>query len=248
MAVSPGQTSGTYNFGLSNTSVLFEAFDRIGIRPAAVDRHQIISARNSLNLEMIDWEDAGFQAWELDTGTINLAVNQPVYTLPANLVTMTELWYSNVNGNGTGVNLDRIMIPITRTQYAALTNKLQQGIPTQYWFQMLAIPQVTIWEVPSVGAPDYVMQWYGLKQMQDMNVDGGQAPDVPRRALECLCARMAFRLCEKFGPSNPQARQALMAEKKAIADDAWQKMVRRDQEPGATTIFPNTSSYGRMGR
>lgn len=239
-------SSGTYNFSLSNTSILFEAFDRIGIRPHQVERHHIISARNSLNLELIDWEDAGFNAWKLDSGTIPLVVNQGVYTLPANLVTLTELWYSGVNQNGAGVNIDRILIPITRTQYAAITNKLQQGIPTQFWFQMLDIPQITIWEVPFTGAPSYVLNWYGLQQMQDAGFGGGETPDVPRRATECLCARMAKRLCEKFGPANPQARQMMMQEKTLLAQEQWEKMTRRDQEPGPISIYPNVSAYARM--
>lgn len=240
-------SSGTYNFALSNASIVFEAFDRISVLPPQITRHHLISARTSLNLELERWSNAGFNFWELDSGTINLAINEATYTLPINLVTMTELWYSNVNGNGSGVNQDRIMVPITRSQYAALTNKLQQGIPTQYWFQMLTVPQVTIWEVPSIGAPNYVLQWYGLKQIQDANLGTAETPDIPYRAVDCLCARMAFRLCEKFGPKDPQARQALMTEKKLLADEAWDEMSRRDQEPGPVTVRPNLSSYARMG-
>lgn len=243
-----GSTSGTYNFAMSDTNVVFEAFDRIGIRPPQIDRHHLISARNSLNLEMIEWEDAGFNAWKTTSGTINLTANQPTYTLPANLVTLTELYYTTVNGNGSGINLDRIMVPITRTQYSMVTNKLQQGIPTQYWFQMLAVPQITIWEIPAPGAasPNYVLNWYGLQQMQDANLEGGQTPDVVRRAIPALTAKMAFRLCEKFGPTQPQARQALMQEKKALADEAFDLMARRDQEPGPTQYRPNVGLYGRM--
>lgn len=239
-------SSGTFDFTLADSSVIFEALDRIGLRPPQIDRHHLISARNSMNLEFVDWEDAGFNAWRLTSGTINLVVNQATYTLPTNLVMLTEIWYSQVNGNGAGVNQDRILMPITRTQYAMVSNKLQQGIPTQYWFQMLLTPQITIWQVPQVGAPSYVLNWYGLEQMEDANIGGGETPNVARRALECLCARMAFRLCEKFGPSNPQARQAMMQEKKALADDAWDKMVRRDQEPGPMSVQPNIAAYGRL--
>jgi hypothetical protein len=240
-------SSGLYTFQLPTAGVLFEAFDRIQKRPTEVDRHMLISARASLNLEFIKWENAGFNFWKTTSGTINLVVNQPTYTLPANLVMLTELYYTQVNGDGTGVNQDRIMVPIERTQYAAVVNKLQQGIPTQYWFQMLTVPQITIWEVPFVGAPQYVLNWYGLQQMQDANIANGETPDIPRRAIEALCARMALRLCEKFGPAQPQARQEMMLEKKAIADDAWNDMTRRDQEPGVTTFNPNVSGYARMG-
>lgn len=240
MAVTPGTSSGTYDFLLTNGSVVVEAFDRINIRPAEIGRHMMLSARTSLNLEMIEWEDAGFLFWKTTSGTINLAVNQATYTLPASLVTIEEVYYSNVNGGGAGVNQDRIMMPITRTDYAALTNKLQQGIPTQYWYQMLSPPRITIWEVPFVGAPNYVINWYGLQQVQDANLGGGETPDVPRRAYDALCAGMAKRLAMKFKPELYELR-------KADAEEAFNAMARRDQEPGPISFLPNVGVYGRMG-
>lgn len=240
--------SGTYNFGLTNSSVVMEAFDRIGMPPTTLEQHHFISARNSMNLELIEWEDASFQFWNLDSGTINLVAGQATYPLPANLVTLEEVWYSTVNGLGSGINGDRIMTAITRTDYAMLTNKLQQGIPTQYWFQMSVPPQLTIWEVPADGqvAPNFVINWYGLRQMQDVAGYGAETPDVPRRAFDALCAKMAFRLAEKFGPKDPQQRQAILTEKKLIADDAFSKLERRDQEPGPITFRPNIGIYGRL--
>lgn len=243
-------SSGTYGFSISNASVVFEALDRIGIRPTQVEPHHLISARLSINLEMLAWSNKGFPLWEVISGTIPLVAGQAVYTLPANLVTLTELWYSQVNAGGTGVNQDRIMIPITRTHYASIVNKLQTGIPTQYLYQMLSTPQVTVWEVPAAGAvaPGTVLQWYGLSQPQDANLGGGETPDIAYKATDALISGLALRLAEKFGPTEPNARKALLLEKKAFADDAWDNMVRRDQEPGATTFRPEMSSYGRMSR
>lgn len=239
MAVTPGDSSGTFNFALTNGSVVAEAFDRIQIRPAEISRHMMMSARSSLNLEFVQWEDDGYSFWKTTSGTIDLVVNQATYTLPTSLVTMEEMWYSNVNGNGTGVNQDRIMMPITRTDYAALTNKLQEGIPTQYWFQMTDPQQVTVWQVPAVGAPDYVLNWYGLQQMEDANLGGGEAPDVPRRALDVLCAGMARRLAEKFKPELYDAKET-------IFQRAWAAFTRRDQEPGPISYRPNLAPYARL--
>lgn len=235
----PGSSSGIYNFAMTNGSMIVEAFDRIQIEPPEITRHKMMSARSSINLELIEWEDAGFLFWKTVTGTINLVGNQATYVLPASLVTLEELWYSNVNGNGPGVNQDRIMVPITRTDYAALSNKLQQGIPTQYWFQMLVPPQVTISQVPNVGAPNYVLNWFGLQQMQDANLGGGETPDVPRRAYDALCAGLAKRLAMKFKPELYEAR-------KADAEAAFMGLARRDQEPGPISYLPNVGVYGRM--
>lgn len=236
----PGSSSGTFDFGLTNGSLITEAFDRINIEPPQITRHRLMSARTSLNLLFIEFENQGFNFWKTTGGTIPLVVNQAVYTLPTNLVTLEEVWYSNVNGGGAGVNQDRILTPMTRTDYAQRTNKLQQGIPTQYWFQMIAPPQLTLWQVPSIGAPSYVVNWYGLQQMQDANLGGGEAPDVLRRSWDALCAGMAKRLAQKFAPSLYAARKDDFAE-------AWGAMTRRDQEPGPTTYQVNPSIWARMG-
>ncbi len=124
-------TSGLFTFRLSNSGVVFEAFDRIGKRPPQIDRHMLASGRLSLNLELLDWSNLGWNYWKTTSGTINLAANQPTYQLPANLVTIEELYYTTVGGLGVDINSDRMMVPITRTQYAAVVNKLQPGIPTR---------------------------------------------------------------------------------------------------------------------
>lgn len=241
-------SSGLYTFSLSNAGIVFDAFDRLQIRPSQIDHHHMLSARTSLNLTLLDWSNQGWNFWETISGTITLAAGQATYTLPANLVTMTELWCSQLNVGGAGVNQDRILEPITRNTYASIVNKLQPGIPTQYWFQMLTTPQVTIWQVPAAGgaAPGTQLQWYGLSQIQDANLASGETPDVAYRAIEALIACLTLRLAEKFGPTEPNARRAMLTEKKAFADEAWTNMVRRDQEPGNSTFRPNISAYGRL--
>lgn len=240
MAVTPGQSSGAFSYLLTNGSVITEAFDRLQIRPTDIDRHMMMSARTSMNLEFVEWEDAGFNFWKTMTGTIDLRPGVETYDLPPDLVTLEEVWHSRVNGNGSGVDLDRILVPITRTGYAALTNKRQKGTITQYWFRMEIVPRITLWQVPSVGAPLHVVRWFGLQQMQDANLAGGESPDVPRRAYETFVSAMTRRLAEKFAPQQYDA-------KLKIFEGAWERMTRRDQEPGPITHIPNVGIYGRMG-
>ena len=240
MAVTPGQSSGTFNFLLTNGSVVSEAFDRLQIRPTDLDRHMMMSARTSMNLEFVEWEDAGFNFWKTQSGEIDLVPGQGTYPLPANLVTLEEAWISTVNANGVNQDQDRILVPTTRTAYAALTNKSQLGIVSQYWFQMLTPPQLTLWMVPAIGAPTSVLRWYGLQQMEDANVAGGEAPDVPRRAYETFICGMTRRLAEKFAPAQYDAKLKMF-------EGAWERMTRRDQEPGPITHMPNVGVYGRMG-
>ena len=239
MAVAPGQTSGTYDWFLSNSGVVIEAFDRIGLRPPELTRHHMMSARNSINLECLQWANVGINLFKVISGTINLIANQATYALQADLVTLTDVWYTTVNGNGAGYNQDRILTPVTRQEYAMIPNKLQPGIPNQFWYEMLATPTITFWQPPSQGAPDYVVNWFGLQQIQDANLGGGERPDIVYRAIDALCARLAWRLAIKFAP-------AMTAARKDDATEAWNDFATRDQEMGGMVIQPNVSGYWRI--
>lgn len=233
-------SSGTWSFALSNASVLIEAFDRIQMEATTLTPHHMASGRLSLNLELLTWSNQGFNFWETTSGTINLVASQVTYTLPASTVTLTELWYSQVNALGSGSNSDRLLLPMQRSEYAAIVNKSQPGIPTRYWYQMLATPQVNIWQPPAVGAPSYVLNWYGLRQVQDANITNGETPDIAYRAIDALISGLARRLAEKFKPEQHDA-------KARIFEVAWAALTRRDQEPGAITYQAQVGRYGRMG-
>jgi hypothetical protein len=242
----PGNPSGTYTFSPPNLSIITEAFDRIRMPPTRLTRHHFDSARMSINLELVDQGNAGISLWEVVPGTITLVPGQATYTLPTNIETLTEVYYTQVNGDGSGQNNDRIMVPITRTQFAMIPNKLTPGPPTQYWLQMLAIPQVTLWQVPNIGAPNYVVSYFALQRMQDANLGGGETPDVVYRGLEALTAKLALRLLTKFGPTDPAQFASLRAALKEEAETAWANFQIRDQEAGALMIQPNVGNYGRM--
>jgi|SRR5271166_5194318 len=241
MAV-PGQSSGTQTFFLSNPEIVFEAFDRVQVRPTEITRHHLTSARRSLNLELQAWSNKGVNLWEIVQAQITPVQGQAVYSLPQNLVVITEMYWTTVVG-GQG-NIDRIMVPITRTQYAQIPNKMIQGQPTQYWLQRLETPVVTIWEPPFAGAPAYVINYNYLQQIDDAALSTGQSPDVVYRALDALCAGLAARLAKKFAPS--QLRQQIVAETKMDATEAWDALVLNNQEDGPIVMVPNVGSYGRL--
>jgi hypothetical protein len=247
MATVPGTSSGTYSFSPSNYSVVTEAFDRVRIRPPELTRHHMNSARLSLNLELLDWSNSGINLWKVVSGTVNLQPGVAIYNIDPSIETLTEVYYTQVNGDGAGQNNDRIMVPITRTQYAMIPNKLTQGTPTQYWFEMLAQPTITFWQVPQIGVPNYVASYFALQRIQDANLGNGETPNVVYRGLEALCARMALRLFDKFGPTDPLQSSEMEKRLIAHAQVAWDNFQTRDQESGPLMIQPAVGVYGRMG-
>lgn len=235
----PGSSSGTYTFAPDNASIVTEAFDRINLPPQALERHHLISARSSLNYSMQTFSNKGVNLWKVVNGTINLVAGQAPYTMRTDLVDITEVYYTTVNGNGSGYNSDRFMTPLTRTEYAMLPNKLQPGTPTSYWFQRLQTPILTIWQPAAAGAPNYVINWFGLQRLQDAGIGGGETPDMVYRGLDALVGDLAWRLAVKFAPDLQQAR-------KADAQEAWDMFVANDQEAGPVLMQPAIGIYGRM--
>lgn len=244
----PGTSSGTFGFNPSNSAIIQEAYDRIRVRPPELTRHHLNSARMSINLLLVDWSNSGMNLWKLVAGTIDLVAYQGTYTMPANLETVTEVYFTQVDGYGPGSNNDRIMVPITRTQWAMVPNKNEPGQPTQFWYDMLPTPQLTIWQPPdqTYAAPGYVVSWFGLQRMEDANLGNAQTPDVAYRALEALTADLALQLLTKFGPDNPA--QFALLERRLIAQQtrAWNNLLNRDQELGPMLIQPNVGVYGKL--
>jgi hypothetical protein len=233
-------TSGTYAFEMANAQLLSEAFDRIQIRGPALTRSHLVSAHQSLNLEIQRWGNMGISLWKVTSGTINLVAGTATYPLPQQMELLTDLSYRTVGGSSAQDDSDRYMMTLTRQQYAMMPAKGTQGVPTQYWFQRLPVPQITLYPVPSAGAPDYILVWYGLLRMEDASPTGGQTPDIPYRAYDALCAALAHRLAIKF--SEP----GVVAARKADAAEAWAEFIANDQEVGSSLVAPNVSMYGRL--
>jgi hypothetical protein len=199
------------------------------------------SAQMSLNLELQRWGNMGISLWKVSSGTINLVAGTATYALPQQMELLTDLSYRTVGGSSAQDDSDRYMMTLTRQQYAMMPAKGTQGVPTQYWFQRLPVPQITLYPVPAAGAPDYILVWYGLLRMEDASPTGGQTPDIPYRAYDALCAALAHRLAIKF--SEP----AVVAARKADAAEAWTEFTSNDQEVGSSLVAPNVGMYGRLG-
>src|ERR1700744_6113867 len=98
-------SSGTYNWGLTNADILIEAFDRAQVRPTALTREHLISARRSLNLELQTWANRGVNLWEVQPFTLQIVRGQATYTagngvtnISPNTVSMLDVYYSIING------------------------------------------------------------------------------------------------------------------------------------------------------
>lgn len=136
--------------------------------------------------------------------------------------------------------IDRILYPISRTDYASQPDKTQQGSPTTFWFDRLTTPTITLWQVPDQNGP-YAFQYYRQRQVQDANIVGGQTLDMPPRFFEAAAAELAAHLSWKY-PPNP-ASGITVDKLEMAAKAAWAEAAAEDRERVTLSIMPDFSSY-----
>jgi hypothetical protein len=133
--------------------------------------------------------------------------------------------------------IDRVILPISRSEYSQQPDKFLQAFPTSIWFDRLTVPTVTLWPVPDQNGP-YTLFYYALVQIQDAFLANGQTVDMPVRFLEAFASELAARLAVKFNP-------AVAAERRLDAERAWELAAHQDVEEVPLYIVPGFSGYFR---
>ena len=132
---------------------------------------------------------------------------------------------------------DRVITPISRTDYADQPDKATQAYPTTYWYDRQINPLVTLWPVPDQNGP-YVLNLYTVTQPQDAVLNGGTGLNIPYRFFEAFAAGLARRLARKYAP-------ALAAELLVEEQMAWSEAADEDIEGVALMLRPGMDSYFR---
>ncbi len=133
---------------------------------------------------------------------------------------------------------DLLLYPLSRNDYAAVPDKLQQGRPTSFWYDRTVPGQIYVWPVPDASGP-YELRYYVWRQMQDAQPANGQQADLPQRFYEAYCADVAAHLAMKWAP--PERALALAAYAKGTFSEAQEE----DREKVSSYFVPDASAYFR---
>ncbi len=233
MVFSTNQTySGSYNFAPSAGDIILTAFQRIRLRPTEVLQTHLQQAIIELNLLLVRFSNLQPNLWDVDLQTSPLTSGVATYSVPAETVMITNAFIRT--GSGTTQN-DRIIFPLSNTEYAALPNKTVQGTPTQFWFNRTISPTVTLYLVPDGGGP-YTLMYYRVRQIQDALGPNGMQIEVPYLWLDAIAAGLAYRLARVFAPDIEDKR-------KMDAEEAWQIAAKQNVENVPMFIAPGLTSY-----
>lgn len=225
-------TSGTTNFFLSNADLVLEAMDRAGIRPTMLTRQQMVSAYRSLNLLFASLNNKVPNLWTVDLVTQSLMAGVSTYDVDPNTITVLDVYLRLPGGGDTFT--DRILLPLSRTDYAMMPQKDQVGPPTSFWYDRLTSPTITVWPVQNDDT--MTLKYYRCTQIQDSNLKNAQTPDLPLRFLDAVAEELASRLAQKYMPDK---WPALAQSAKALMDLA----ITEDRERTPIYISPDFTGY-----
>ena len=229
-------TSGTYTFNPSLGEIVLNAYARCGVRRTAIMQEHMTDARFETNLMLSSWANQGVNLWEVVLISVPLIQGQTTYTVPAKVVMILDAVIQQ--NTGTSSQFDRVIMPISRTEYSQTPNKLQQAPPTVFWFDRLINPTVTLWPVPDQTST-YTLNYYAVTQIQDAELTDAQTVDIPYRWLDALAAGLAARLAAIYAPDRMQMLEAKAAQAYTIA-------ATQDTENVPLYIMPGLSNYFRV--
>mgnify|MGYP006419475435 FL=1 len=186
-------TSGTTAFNMDFTEIAEEAWERAGREMRS--GYDLRTARRSMNLMTIEWQNRGINLWTIDEGTISLTTGTSEYDLPADTIDLLEQVIRTGAGNQS-TQSDLTISRVSVSTYASIPNKLSRGRPIQVWIERLRDnPKINVWPVPDSN--DYTFKYYRLRRVQDAGA-GAETADMNFRFFPCLVAGLAYYIAMKI--------------------------------------------------
>ena len=224
-------TSGTTAFDMDFTEIAEEAWERAGRELRS--GYDLRTARRSMNLMTIEWQNRGINLWTIDEGVISLVKGTSEYNLPADTIDLLEQVIrtnSGVEATQQDLTINRISV----STYASIPNKLTQGRPIQVWIERLRdAPTINVWPVPDSG--DYVFKYYRMRRIQDAG-SGVETADMNFRFLPCLVAGLAYHIAAK--DPNLAPRIGMLKE---MYEEQFMLAAGEDRDKASLRLVPRVS-------
>jgi len=226
-------TSGTTAFTLDLSEIIEEAYERIGMEFRS--GYDYKTARRSLDLLMLEWQNRGLNMWAVKNATEDLVAGTASYTLTPEKLDVIES--SLRQGSGTSQS-DLTMRRISVSEYAHITNKLTQGRPIQFYVEQTDDGiTLNLWPVPD--SSDYSINYWYFDRIEDTGKPASNNMEVPVRYLPCLVSGLAYYLALKT-PTAMQMAPAL----KQVYEEQW--MLAADSAREKASIFIQPGGYGTI--
>lgn len=135
MSTNYGTTTGTTAFDLDFAEIAEESWERAGREMRS--GYDLRTARRSMNLMTIEWQNRGINMWTIDQGTITFQQGLNTYSLPTDTIDLLD-HVIRTNANSQSNQSDLTITRISVSTYATIPNKLTQARPIQVWVQRMS--------------------------------------------------------------------------------------------------------------
>lgn len=223
-------TSGTFTFAPNLGELVINAFAKCGVRRTDLTNQHMSDARMEANLMMADWAGDGINLWQVQSATIPLIQGVASYAIPSDRVFILDVY---IRQDG----FDRLIFPISRSDYVSLAQKNLQGYPTSYWYDRLIDPNLYIWPLAD-GTATYTLTYYYMRQAMDSELTNGTQPEVPWYYLNAFADGLAARLSYLYAPDKVAILQPR-------ADKSWFRALQVGTENVPVTMNVQMRGYFR---
>jgi len=128
-------TSGSTLFDMDFTEIAEEAWERAGRELRS--GYDLRTARRSMNLMTIEWQNRGINMWTIEEGSITLTPGLNTYALPLDTIDLLE-HVIRTGANTVSTQADLNITRISVSTYATIPNKLTPARPIQVWVQRMS--------------------------------------------------------------------------------------------------------------
>lgn len=125
-------TSGLTAFDLDFAEIAEEAWERAGRELRS--GYDLRTARRSMNLMTIEWQNRGINMWTIDQKTMTFTAGLNTYALPLDTIDLLD-HVIRTGANASSTQADLNITRISVSTYATIPNKLAQGRPIQVFVQ-----------------------------------------------------------------------------------------------------------------
>jgi len=229
--------SGTRSFDPNLGEITIGAFARIGVRRTELTQQHMADAEFEANLVQSNMQGDGIQLYEVILQTQDILAGQTSYPIDPTTVFMLDVY---IRQNPTQPNpIDRLIIPISRSDYASLANKYMSGFPTSYWYDKLLNPTMYLWPVPNADIQSG-LQYYVMQRPQDGVQSNANQLQIPYEYYDYYTYALAERLALIYAPD----KLALIT---PLKERSYVKAMQASTENIPISIDTALGSYFRVG-
>lgn len=234
----------TTDFNPDLSEIFEEAFELCGLEIRT--GNDLRTARRSLNYLMRMWSNEGINLWTVDEQTITAATivaNTATYDIDIDTIAILDA-VIRTDAADTSLQADLVCNRISQTTYSQIPSKLQTGRPVQFYFDRIAIKDVTgsdrsstvtFWPVPDESSK-YTFVYWRTRKIADTGPTISNTMEIPDRFHPALVYGLAYSIAIKKAPS----RVSLL---KLEYTELFQKAAEEDRQKEDFLITPDLTAY-----